>query len=299
VAVQVVLGPDAYLFGEETGLEEVIEGKQPLPRQLAPYILGLFAPPGDNPTAMNNVETLALATHVVADGADWLRQWGTDASPGTMCFTLTGDVQREGVYELPLGTSMRELVEDRGGGPPGGRAVKAIFPGASSTILTREQLDTPLDFESMRAVGSGLGAGGFAVYDESACVVHLTHLFSRFLSIESCGQCPACKLNSGEITERLAKLDRGEGGPADVETILARALKVTDGQKCALPTGETLIVQSALQLFPEEFRAHTEGPCPNRHDLRLPKLVDWDEATGRFAYDERYDRKRPDWTYAA
>ncbi len=155
-----------------------------------PYYLGLFArPPDENPTAVNNVETLSNVAHVLAEGPDWLRQQGTEASPGTMCFTVAGDLEREGVYELPMGTTLRELL-DRAGGVRGGREVKVVFPGASSTALLPAQLDTPLTFEHMAAVGSALGAGGFAVYNESTCVVEPALLFCRFLHVESCGQCP-------------------------------------------------------------------------------------------------------------
>src|SRR5215218_3641911 len=130
VPVEIVLGPDLYLFGEETGMEEVIEGRPPLPRVARPFIQGLFArPPEDNPTLVNNVETLANVPHILADGADWLRANGTEAAPGTMVFTVCGDVRREGVFELPLGLPLRYLVEELGGGSPAGRSVKAVFPG--------------------------------------------------------------------------------------------------------------------------------------------------------------------------
>jgi NADH:ubiquinone oxidoreductase subunit F (NADH-binding) len=166
---EIVVGPDLYLFGEETGLEEVIEGRLPLPRVARPFMQGLFArPPADNPTLVNNVETLANVPHILADGPDWLRANGTEAAPGTMVFTICGDVRREGVFELPLGSPLRYLVEELAGGPPGGRAIKAIFPGASNTVIGPAQLDVPLDFDAMRQAGSGLGAGGFAVFDDSA-----------------------------------------------------------------------------------------------------------------------------------
>ncbi len=183
IPFETVQGPDRYLFGEETGLEEVIEGRLPLPRTVRPFMLGLFAqPPNDNPTLINNVETLANVPHILADGPEWLRATGTDASPGTMIFTVCGDVRREGAFELPLGTPLRHLMEEQAGGAPEGRTVKAIFPGASNTVLVPAELDTPLDFDSMRQVGSGLGAGGFAVFDDSACIARAAYLYSRFRS---------------------------------------------------------------------------------------------------------------------
>jgi NADH:ubiquinone oxidoreductase subunit F (NADH-binding) len=297
VPVKLVAGPDHYLFGEETGMLEVIEDRDPLPRVARPYYLGLFAkPPDENPTAVNNVETLSNVPHILAEGPDWLRQWGTDASPGTMLFTVAGDVEREGVFEAPMGTPLRELVNGAGG-VRGDREVKAIFPGASSTAILPAQLDTPASFEAMAAVGSGLGAGGFAVYDETTCIAEAALLFCRFLHVESCAQCPPCKLNSGDVVEFLEALERGEGA-GDLDMALARARGSTDGQKCALPTGTSLLMQSLFLAFEGEFREHVGRACPSPRGLLLPKIVDWDESAGRFSYDEAYARKRPDWTYA-
>jgi len=295
--LELVPGPDHYLLGEETGLLEVIEDRDPLPRVARPFVLGLFAqPPNENPTAVNNVETLSNVPHILAEGPDWLRQWGTEGSPGTMLFTVAGDVEREGVYEADMGTPLRALLE-MAGGVKGGREVKAIFPGASSTALLPAQLDTALAFETMAAVGSGLGAGGFAVYDETTCIVGAALLFCRFLHVESCAQCPPCKLNSGDIVEFLEALERGEGGE-DLDVALSRARSATDGQKCALPTGTSLLMQSLILSFEREFREHAGRSCPSPRDLVLPKIVDWDEDLGRFLYDRDYARKRPDWTYA-
>jgi NADH:ubiquinone oxidoreductase subunit F (NADH-binding) len=297
--IDLVLGPDHYLLGEETGLEEVIEGKDPLPRVLAPFVQGLWSSPtSDNPTAMNNVETLANVPNIVAEGADWLRANGTDASPGTMLFTLCGDVRREGVFELPLGTPMRYLVEDLGGGQPEGRTIRAIVPGAANTVIIPEQLDTPMDFESMKQVGTALGAAGFAVFDDSACMVRTALMYTRFLWVESCAQCPPCKFGSGEITAQLERMEAEKGELADLDLILARARTVTDGQKCALPTGTSLLVQSFVQVFLQEFQGHAGKACSKPRDLVFPKITDWDESSGRFVYDLRYPKKQADWTYA-
>ncbi|HEX6263325.1 MAG TPA: NADH-ubiquinone oxidoreductase-F iron-sulfur binding region domain-containing protein, partial [Actinomycetota bacterium] len=260
--IQVVPGPDEYLFGEEKALLEVIEGNPPLPRIVPPYMEGLFRKPGEpNPTVVNNVETLANVPLILREGPEAFRSVGTEESPGTMIFTISGDVRRPGVHELELGSSVYDLVFEVAGGPADGRKVKAVFPGASSTVLSLEQIDTPLDFDSMRRVGSGLGSAGFVVYDDTTCIVRTTLTYSRFLYIESCAQCPACKHGTGQITELLERIDRGEGREQDLETILARAMTVTDAQRCALPTGETLIVQSAVQQFWEEFAAHLGRAC--------------------------------------
>ena len=291
-------GPDEYLFGEEKALLEVIEGNPPMPRILPPYQEGLFASAGaPNPTAVNNVETLANVPHIMREGAEWFRRSGTEASPGTMLFTVCGDVQAAGVYELPLGTPLRTLVEDVAAGPPKGRTIKAIFPGASAGVLTADHLDVPMDFDSLKEVGSGLGSAGFVVYDSSACIVRALRDFSRFLWIESCAQCPACKHGTGDITAALERIESGEGSEEDLTTALGRTNTVTDGQRCALPTGEVALVRSCFEYFEDEIRAHLGATCPNPRELPFPKLVDYDETEGRFTNDERYRDKRPDWTY--
>src|SRR5437588_2948106 len=208
VSLEMALGPDHYLLGEETGLLEVIENRPPLPRSARPFMLGLFGTASmENPTLVNNVETLANVPPIVTNGPEWLRANGPESSPGTMLFTICGDIRREGVFELPMGTPLRHLVEELGGGSADGRTVKAIVPGASNTVILPEQLDTPLDFDSMREAGTGLGSGGFAVFDDSACMVRVAHMYSRFLWVESCGQCPPCKFGCAEVTSHLARLD--------------------------------------------------------------------------------------------
>jgi NADH:ubiquinone oxidoreductase subunit F (NADH-binding) len=298
VPIEVIRGPDEYLFGEEKALLEVVEGSDPLPRVVPPFMEGLFRSPGQpNPTVVNNVETFANVPHILRRGAEWFRSLGTDDSPGTMVFTLSGDVRFPGVYELPMGYSLRDLIAGIGGGPPEGRSVKAVFPGASNTVLVPEQLDTPLDFGSMKQVGSGLGSGGFVVYDHTTCIVRAALAYSRFLYIESCAQCPACKHGTGQITQLLERIESGGGSDLDLETILARATTVTDGQRCALPTGESLLMQSIVQLFGEELAAHDGAGCSSEREIRVPKFLDFDAEAGRFTYDVEYDRKQPDWTY--
>jgi len=298
VPIELVTGPDEYLYGEEKALLEVIEGNPPMPRNVPPWMEGLFRrPDSPNPTAVNNPETLANIPHILREGVEWFRSIGTEDSPGTMLLTLSGDVRYPGVYELPMGFTLSELIHGIGGGAPEGRTVKAVFPGASSTIISPEQFDTPMSFDAMRVMGTALGAGAFVVYDDSACIVRATLAFSRFLYVESCAQCPACKHGTRHITELLERIDRGEGSEADVETILARALTVTDAQRCALPTGETLIAQSAVQVFGAEFVEHFGSACPRPREIQVPKIVDVDEH-GAFLYDEHYRFKQPDWTYA-
>jgi NADH:ubiquinone oxidoreductase subunit F (NADH-binding) len=314
IEITVVDGPEEYLFGEEKALLEVIEGNEPLPRWLPPYLHGLFAVapqlgwqaherdddasarPASNPTLVNNAETFAHAAWIVGNGADAFRALGTDESAGTLLCTISGDVRRADVMEVPMGTALSDVI-DRCGGPPEGRAVKAVFPGVANAVLRADQLDTPLSFEAMQAAGSGLGAGGFIVYDDSACMVEVAAVLSRFLSVESCGQCPPCKLGSNDITFALERIRDGAGTTADVELIGERLRIVADGNRCALPVEEQNLVSSVLRSYPDDVAAHLEGRCPSSRDVPpTPKIVDI--ADGVVTYDARQDRKRPDWTYA-
>jgi NADH:ubiquinone oxidoreductase subunit F (NADH-binding) len=297
LSIEFVHGPDRYLFGEETGLVGVMDGRGPFPREIRPFMQGPFATSSKpNPTVVNNVETLANVPAIVANGPEWFRSVGTDGSPGTMLFTVAGDVRHEGVFELPLGTPLRELIEGRAGNSPDDRMIKAVLPGASSALISGAQLDIALDFDVMRRAGTGLGAAGFAVYDETACMVEVARQYSRFLHVESCAQCPACKMNSGSINEIVTALHAGRGSLGDVEEIVTRADRVTDGQKCALPTGTKLVVLSLIQGFAEEFAAHVAHECPMERTLPFPKLVDYDDEAGAFLYDRVYEATSPQWT---
>lgn len=299
IPIDIVTGPDAYTFGEEKALLEVIEGNAPSSRMLLPVEVGLFASiDSPNPTVVNNVETLCNIPHILGRGADWLRQTGTTSSPGTMVFTVSGDVEVPGVYELPLGTPLRVLVEDIAGGPSSGRVIKAIMPGASNPPLKPDRLDTPLEFAAFQAIGSGLGSGGFVVYDDSTCMVKMLLEYSRFLYVESCGVCPACKLCGENIVDALTRIEEGAVGGSDILRIDAQALEVTGGRRCALPLAHSALVQGALHAFQPEFEAHVGRTCPLPRDLPIPKFLDYDEEQGRFTYDDRYRHKRPDWSYA-
>jgi len=317
VPIRVTGGPDEYLFGEEKAMLEVIEGKPPLPRLLPPYEHGLFATgsqmgweavprepghgPGldvSNPTLVNNAETLANVAHILVRGAEWFRSMGTAESPGHAVATVVGDVVHPGVAEIDLGMPLSDLIEEVGGGVHPGRQVKAVFSGISNQVVTASQLDTPLTYEDMTRIGSGLGAVGFAVYDDTACMVEVAFQYSRFLWIESCGQCPPCKLGTQEITHRLNEIEACRGSEEDVAVIGARLNNVTDGNRCFLPVEEQNVVGSILRAFPGEFAAHLDGNCPNpRSDLIAPKIVNL--AAGEVTYDERHRKKRPDWTYEA
>lgn len=304
VGIELVKGPDEYLYGEEKAMMEVIEGGLPMPRVFPPYVEGLFGGkyggPSDNqnnPTLVNNVETLAHVPYILREGAARFREQGTDDTPGTMVFTVSGDVQRPLVAELPLGLTVRDLVDTVAGGPPDGRQVKAVFPGVANDVIAGEMLDARLGFDSMKKARSALGSGGFIVYDDTACMVKVAEIFSRFLYVESCNQCPPCKIGSRQITGHLERLVRYEGRASDVDSIMETATWVENGARCYLPTSESLVISSIVAAFPEEFSDHVRGACQRRHDMRLPKLTDYSADRG-FTYDLGWSRKQPDWSYA-
>jgi NADH:ubiquinone oxidoreductase subunit F (NADH-binding) len=298
--IELVLGPDEYLLGEEKAMLEVIEGGLPLPRLLPPYLHGLFGGalggPEGNPTVVNNVETLAHVPQIITNGADWFRGFGTQDTPGTMIFTVSGDVSQPFVREFPLGVTLRQLVYEHAGGLGEGRSIKAIFSGVANAVITPEKLDIPLSFDTMKEAGSGLGSAGFIVHDDTACMVDIAYQFSRFLHIESCNQCPPCKMGSREITRDLRHLLDGEADSRVLDDILHVATWTPNGARCFLASEESIVVSSIVRAFPDDFGAHLDNGCRLRHGTTLPRMIDFSVESG-FTYDEGYDRKRPDWTY--
>ena len=171
-----------------------------------------------------------------------------------------------------------------------------MFSGVANPVVTAAQLDVPVSYEGFQAIGSGMGAAGFIVYDDTTCMVDAAYRLSRFLSIESCGQCPPCKLGSSEITNHLERLEIGGGSDDDLRWIRHWLARVTDGNRCYLAVEEQLVVDSIMQAFPEEFAEHVDlGRCPRPRRLPIPKLLDL--ADGMAVYDDTFWRKRPDWTY--
>lgn len=311
--ITIVAGPDEYLFGEEKAMLEVIEGKPPLPRLYPPHEQGLFTSSTElgweatpvalgsrrddpHPTLVNNVETLSNVPHIVARGAEWFRSMGTAESPGTIVCTVVGDVVAPDVGEVELGTPLRDVIAAVGSGLPAGRTIKAVFSGVANAVVTAADLDAPVSYEGLAAVGSGMGSAGFIVYDDTACMVDAAYRFSRFLSIESCGQCSPCKLGSGEITQCLQRIETGAGTDDDLATIGGWLPRVTDASRCYLASEEQIVVSSILRAFPEEFADHIEHHrCPSPRRDPMPKLVDLRD--GHATYDETFWRKQPDWTY--
>ncbi len=308
--VSIVEGPEEYLFGEEKALLEVIEGRDPLPTLLPPYQRGLFATlqlgweadvsagrsGQSNPTLVDNVETLASATHILAKGATWFRSMGTAGSPGTVIVTVVGDVVRSRVLEVELGTPLETVLEACGGAHPGRRLVAALS-GVSNPVLTADHFDVPLTYEDMEAIGTGLGAAGFVIYDDTADMASVARELSRFLAVESCGQCPACKSGCMEITDRLLVIEEGVGTDDDLAEIHVRLRTVTDANRCYLGTEEQLVVSSLLRAFPEAFAARMDGTAGPLRPALVPLIEDIRE-DGTVIYDERHAKKRPDWTFA-
>jgi NADH-quinone oxidoreductase subunit F len=306
LTVAIVEGPDDYLFGEEKALLEVIEGREPLPRLVPPWQHGLFAtaPSGgweaepvtsradSNPTVVNNVETLATAAHVLAQGTAWFRSMGTEASPGTVIATVVGDVAHPGVHEVELGTPFTSLL-DRCGGPPAGHRWRAALSGVSNAVLAATDFDVPLTYEDLAARGSGLGAAGFALFDDRVDMLSVAREVSRFLAVESCGQCPACKEGCRRITGCLLGIETGRGEDSHLGELEAWLRRVTDANRCYLGTQEQVVVSSILRTFPEDVAARLEGTGPPLRPFAIPIVTDIDD-DGAVRYDRSHTSRQPD-----
>ncbi len=260
--IELVPAPHNYVAGEDTAVLEVIEGRNPLPRQKPPFpvTVGLF----NKPTSVNNVETLANVAPILLKGAEWYRKFGTAESPGTMIFSLNDDVNKPGVYELPFGTPLRYLIEECGGGMKDGKKIKAIMPAApSSAFLTPAQIDTPMDHNSMREAGSGLGCGVVRLISEGTCIVEEVLRIAEFFAVESCGQCPACRMETNTLSMMMKKVQQGQGGQAILEQF-SKILAFNKGKGfCNLIAMPGPPIESAIKLFPSDFEAHlTTGKCP-------------------------------------
>lgn len=260
---ELIEAPPNYVAGEDTAALEVIEGKPPLPRKKPPFpaTVGLFA----KPTAVNNVETLANVPPIVSRGASWYRSFGTEESPGTMLFSLGEEVHRPGVYELAFGTPLRYLVEGCGGGLKGRKPLKAILPGGpSSAFLAPEKIDIALDHRSLKEAGSSIGCGVVRLITEGECLVEETLRIAEFFERESCGQCPACRMETGMLTAMLKKVRQGQGGPALLEQF-AKVIEFNRGKGfCNLINMPAPPIESALRLFRADFEAHlASGRCPS------------------------------------
>jgi len=244
---------------------------------------------------VNNTETLANVARIVARGAAWFRTYGTPESPGTMVCTVTGSTRRHGVGEVRMGTPLREVIDAIGGGPRRGRTVKAVLSGVAVGVIPAEKLDTPVSYEGLAAIGSGLGSGAFIVFDDSDDMASVAAGVARFLAVESCGQCSPCKLDGINLAQRLAKLSGSEARQHDFEVIQKRLTTVADRSRCFLATQQQNVVTSILENFPEEMAAHLSGERPASEPALIAELLD---IRGEVAYlDERHLLKQPDWSY--
>jgi NADH-quinone oxidoreductase subunit F len=251
-------GAGAYICGEETGLLESLEGKRGQPRLKPPFpaVAGLYS----SPTLINNVETLSALPPIVTKGADWYAALGPEKSPGTKIFSISGHVQRPGNYEVVLGeTTIRELIYEHAGGLRDGRRVKAIWVGGSSVpVLGEQHLDTPLDYESLNAVGTFLGSGGCIVMDDSGCIVRATLRLASFYRHESCGKCTPCREGTNWMERILQRIVDGQGRMEDLELLESLFGRISGKVLCALADGAVAPVASALKMFRDDFVAAIE-----------------------------------------
>ena len=251
-------GAGAYICGEETAMLESLEGKPGNPRMKPPYPTqtGLFG----LPTLVHNIETLACIPHIVLRGAEWFASIGTSESKGPKIFSVSGHVKRPGNYELPLGTPLSEIIFEYAGGMSSNRKLKAIIPGGASTpVLTADQVDTPMAFETLERAGSQLGTGGIVVMDESACIVEVARRTTKFFAHESCGRCVPCRIGSVRLYETLDRIENGFGLPDDIERALYISNNIDGNTFC--PMGDALVnpARSTIKKFREEYEYHIKA----------------------------------------
>lgn len=267
--VVITRGAGAYICGEETGLLESLEGKKGQPRKKPPFPAqyGAFG----MPTTVNNVETFCHAPHILANGAEWFRGFGTEKSPGTMIFGVSGHVERPGLYELPMGTRLDEIVFEHAGGVPNGRKVKGVIPGGMSMpILPAGQLDVPMANEFLRERKSMLGTGGVIVMDETTCMVRTACVVSYFFRDESCGQCTQCREGTGWIHKICERIERGAGRMEDLDILLDVAGKMEGQTICAFADAAAWPVQGLLRHFRADFEEHVrQKKCPFPESFEL------------------------------
>jgi NADH:ubiquinone oxidoreductase subunit F (NADH-binding)/(2Fe-2S) ferredoxin/Pyruvate/2-oxoacid:ferredoxin oxidoreductase delta subunit len=260
--IEIRLGAGAFVCGEETALMQSIEGRRGMPRTRPPYPAekGLW----DLPTTINNVETLAWVPLIIRHGWEWYAGIGTETSKGSKTFALTGKVNNTGLVEVPMGTTLRELIFDIGGGILDNRQFKAVqIGGPSGGCLPTECLDTPIDYESLQAAGSMMGSGGMVVMDERNCAVDIAHYFLSFTQAESCGKCAPCRAGTKRMLEILERIKAGEGKPEDVDHLEKLAHTVKNGSLCGLGQTAPNPVLTTLRYFRDEYLAHiTEHRCP-------------------------------------
>ncbi len=274
------LGAGAFVCGEETALMMSIEGQrgEPRPRPPFPAVKGLF----DKPTMLNNVETYANVPQIILNGWEWFAGMGTEKSKGTKVFALGGKINNTGLVEVPMGTPLREIIYDIGGGIPGGKKFKAVQTGGpSGGCLPTQLLDTPVDYDNLIAAGSMMGSGGMIVMDEDNCMVDIARFFLDFTVDESCGKCAPCRIGTRRMLEILERIVEGKGQEGDIEKLenLAKTIKAT--ALCGLGQTAPNPVLSTLNFFRDEYEAHIkEKRCPAHHCQSLLQYVINDKCRG-------------------
>jgi NADH-quinone oxidoreductase subunit F len=259
------LGAGRYMAGEETGLLNALEGKRAIPRTKPPFPpdVGLWG----KPTIVNNVETLCNVPHIIANGADWYKSLSDSADSGTKLYGVSGKVKRPGLWELPMGTTIREILEEHAGGMRDGLKLRGLLPGGASTdFLLEEHLDVKMDFDSVQKAGSRLGTGTMIILDDQTCPVGMVQNLERFFGRESCGWCTPCRDGLPWTARLLQAIDDGEGRPGDLERLALHSRLLSPGHTfCALAPGAVEPLQSGLKLFREDFERHIrEKRCPWR-----------------------------------
>lgn len=307
--IRLLAGPGAYLFGEETALLEVVEGRQPFPRVTPPYRRGLeeddtrsaagvhLAGVGgtDEPPALvDNVETLSDVPLILHHGVDWFRELGTDTSPGTVVCTISGATRRHGVGEVPLGTTLREAIDAIGWGPRAGASIGLVVGGTTNALIPSDLLDTPLTYEAMAAAGTGLGSAGFIMFDDNTDPVAVAQGISRFLGVESCGQCEPCKRDGLALSELLDHLRDGRGDDRTIDQIRSRVDTVPIGARCNLARQQAEVLDSLLRIYSDELERHaTDGP----HPVAPITFAPIENLTGgRATLSSTQQLKQPDWS---
>ncbi len=279
--IEIRLGAGAFVCGEETALLESIEGRRGQPRVKPPYpaVAGLWG----KPTLINNVETYANIAQIILKGADWYSSIGTANSKGTKVFALGGNVNNIGLVEVPMGTTLREIVYDIGGGIPNGRDFKAAQTGGpSGGCIPKEHLDTPIDYESLKAIGSMMGSGGLIVMDDTKCMVCLAKFYLEFTVSESCGKCTPCRIGTKRMLEILERLCNGEGEEFDIYRLEKLAANIQKASLCGLGQSAPNPVVSTLKYFREEFRQHAiQKECKTLECKAMAKItIDQEKCKG-------------------
>ena len=260
--IDIRLGAGAFVCGEETALMTSIEGKRGEPRVRPPFpaVKGLFGVP----TVLNNVETYANIPQIILKGADWFRSIGTERSPGTKVFALGGKITNTGLVEVPMGTTLREVVEEIGGGVPGGHTFKAAQTGGpSGGCIPAKLIDTPIDYDNLIAIGSMMGSGGLIVMDETTCMVDIAKFFLEFTVDESCGKCTPCRVGTKRLLEILNKITSGNGTLEDIGKMEELCYYIKENSLCGLGQTAPNPVLSTLKYYRDEYEAHVvEHRCP-------------------------------------